>query len=152
LKKHRKIIIKVLAYLSLATLVFSIFIYFRSLTSTIESQQQRVEAMDLKIDRLEKQLNQDQDKSEIDYEENNDNGFYEGAVESYLFKDNQIPEGKVFFTENEARQYGESYAQATNVTKVEITPVEAVLYYSDGEQKDGYVYACNIHTADSVLN
>ena len=105
MKKHRKIIIKVLAYLSLATLVFSIFIYFRSLTSTIESQQQRVEAMDLKIDRLEKQLNQDQDKSEIDYEENNDNGFYEGAVESYLFKDNQIPEGKVFFTENEARQY-----------------------------------------------
>ena len=152
MKKHRKIIIKVLAYLSLATLVFSIFIYFRSLTSTIESQQQRVEAMDLKIDRLEKQLNQDQDKSEIDYEENNDNGFYEGAVESYLFKDNQIPEGKVFFTENEARQYGESYAQATNVTKVEITPVEAVLYYSDGEQKDGYVNACNIHTADSVLN
>lgn len=152
MKNHRKIIIKVLAYLSLAALVLSIFIYFQSLTSTIESQQQRFEAMDQKIDRIEKQLNQDQDRSDLDYEENNGHGFYEGEVESYLFKDNQIPEGIVFFTETEARQYGDSYAQATNVTKVEITPVEAVLYYSDGEQKDGYVYACNIHTADTVLN
>ncbi|MCO5510968.1 hypothetical protein [Enterococcus hirae] len=65
-------------------------------------------------------MSEEQSGSEIDHEKNIDSGFYEGAVESYLFKDNQIPEGKIFFTENEARQYGELYAQATNVTKIEI--------------------------------
>ncbi|MGM0322507.1 hypothetical protein IGI82_003707 [Enterococcus sp. AZ067] len=148
MENYRKIIIRVLSYLSLAVLVFSISIYFRSLTSALESQKQRFEVMDQKIDRLEKQLNEEQSDSEIDHEKNIDSGFYEGAVESYLFKDNQIPEGKIFFTENEAKQYGESYAQATNVTKIEITPIEAVLSYSHGEQKDGYVYACLVHTAD----